>query len=117
MYSYIVIGAGPAGLAFASSINDSNVLVIDLGKPLSKRDRFNSEECVQGAGGAGLFSDGKFRQPYIDGLSTIAGWMGYADTISFLNELSPTMVRQMRSIFHREVENIMKELEELRLRS
>jgi len=64
-----------------------------------------------------LFSDGKFRQPYIDGLSTIAGWMGYADTISFLNELSPTMVRQMRSIFHREVENIMKELEELRLRS
>jgi len=60
MYSYIVIGAGPAGLAFASSINDSNVLVIDLGKPLSKRDRFNSEECVQGAGGAGLFSDGKF---------------------------------------------------------
>ena len=57
---FLVVGAGPAGLAFASSINTSNVLVVDLGKPVSERCRHSPEECVQGAGGAGLFSDGKF---------------------------------------------------------
>ncbi len=60
IYDYVVVGAGPAGLAFASSIKNSNTLVVDLGKAVFKRDRFNPEECIQGAGGAGLFSDGKF---------------------------------------------------------
>lgn len=60
MTDFVVVGAGPAGLAFASSINSENVLVVDLGKPLLERCRHNPEECVQGAGGAGLFSDGKF---------------------------------------------------------
>jgi uncharacterized FAD-dependent dehydrogenase len=59
-YDYVVVGAGPAGLAFASSAKNANVLVVDSGKEVSQRDRFNPKECVQGAGGAGLFSDGKF---------------------------------------------------------
>ena len=60
MNNFLVVGAGPAGLAFASSINTENVVVVDLGKPVSARCRHDSEDCVQGAGGAGLFSDGKF---------------------------------------------------------
>jgi len=60
-YQCVVIGAGPAGLAYASSIkNKDSTLVIDMGKPIEKRDRHHAEECVLGAGGAGLFSDGKF---------------------------------------------------------
>lgn len=59
-FNYVVVGAGPAGLAFASTIDDPSVLVIDSGKPVDERDRFNAQECIQGAGGAGLFSDGKF---------------------------------------------------------
>lgn len=59
-HEYVVIGAGPAGLAFASSIKDLSVLVVDAGKQIDERDRFNPQECIHGAGGAGLFSDGKF---------------------------------------------------------
>lgn len=59
-YKYLVVGAGPAGLACASTIKSKSVLVVDLGKSVLERDRFHSEDCVQGAGGAGLFSDGKF---------------------------------------------------------
>lgn len=61
VYDCLVIGAGPAGLAYASTIRKQNsVLVVDLGKPVEMRSRDNPEECVLGAGGAGLFSDGKF---------------------------------------------------------
>lgn len=60
VYNYLVVGAGPAGLAFASALEDPSTLVIDMGKPVDQRDRFNPEECIQGGGGAGLFSDGKF---------------------------------------------------------
>jgi uncharacterized FAD-dependent dehydrogenase len=60
-YECVVVGAGPAGLAYASSLQEKNsVLVLDLGKPVKERHRDNPEECVTGAGGAGLFSDGKF---------------------------------------------------------
>ena len=61
VYDCLVIGAGPAGLAYASTIKKQNsVLVLDLGKAVEMRSRDNPEECVLGAGGAGLFSDGKF---------------------------------------------------------
>ncbi|MEI8365874.1 MAG: hypothetical protein WCF65_05595 [Parachlamydiaceae bacterium] len=61
VYDCVVIGAGPAGLAYASTIKkQESVLVVDLGKSVEMRKRDNPDECVLGAGGAGLFSDGKF---------------------------------------------------------
>ncbi len=61
IYDCLVIGLGPAGLAYASTIkNQHSVLVVDLGKSVEERSRNHPQECVLGAGGAGLFSDGKF---------------------------------------------------------
>ncbi|MCB1135931.1 MAG: hypothetical protein KDK78_06665, partial [Chlamydiia bacterium] len=60
VYDYLTVGAGPAGLAFASTIKHPNSLVIDLGKLAPLRDRNHSVDCAHGYGGAGLFSDGKF---------------------------------------------------------
>jgi len=60
-YDCVVVGAGPAGLAYASSLKEQkSVLIVDSGKPIGERSQNNAEECVNGAGGAGLFSDGKF---------------------------------------------------------
>jgi uncharacterized FAD-dependent dehydrogenase len=48
-------------LAYTSSLKEpQSVLVVDLGKPIEERSQQNADECVTGAGGAGLFSDGKF---------------------------------------------------------
>jgi len=57
----LVIGAGPAGLAAASCCAHEgfDVLVIDSGDSIDKRDRQNPFHLIQGVGGAGLFSDGK----------------------------------------------------------
>lgn len=61
VYDCVVVGAGPAGLAYASRLEErDSVLVIDRGKPVEDRGRMDPEECILGAGGAGLFSDGKF---------------------------------------------------------
>lgn len=59
-YDYIVIGAGPAGLSFASSVSDKTVLIIDMGKHVKERQHIKPDDIVVGAGGAGCFSDGKF---------------------------------------------------------
>lgn len=59
-FEYLIVGAGPSGLAFASSIRSKETLVVELGKSVSDRNRLDAAECVHGAGGAGLFSDGKF---------------------------------------------------------
>lgn len=56
-----IIGSGPAGLAAGSALSDSGLkyLIIERGQPLDKRD-LAPDTLIHGAGGAGLFSDGKF---------------------------------------------------------
>jgi uncharacterized FAD-dependent dehydrogenase len=57
------VGAGPAGLATASSLvkhGDFDFLLIERGKALSSRQRDQELDIAAGIGGAGLFSDGKF---------------------------------------------------------
>ena len=58
----LIIGAGPAGLAAASACRHSNVryCVVDAGECLIQRRRSDPSSLVQGTGGAGLYSDGKF---------------------------------------------------------
>src|SRR3989338_2338230 len=57
----------------------------------------------------------KFEKQYRDGLSKIAGWMGYSDGASFLNELTPASADRMKMIFQREIKKIMDELKTRRL--
>jgi len=61
MYNYdvIVIGAGPTGLSFGSRFK-GKFMIFDMGNPISKRDHDDSIDSLIGAGGAGLFSDGKY---------------------------------------------------------
>jgi uncharacterized protein len=58
----VVIGAGPAGLAAGVALRQRGVgvLVVDQGYGLAERVDGPGEELVTGAGGAGLYSDGKF---------------------------------------------------------
>ena len=61
---YVIVGAGPAGLAFAGALE--RVLgtcafrIVDEGKPVHERKHDDANDLCCGAGGAGLFSDGKF---------------------------------------------------------
>jgi uncharacterized protein len=58
----IIIGAGPAGLAIGHALKTrkKSFVIIELGKKLKKRNRFDPFDIASGIGGAGLFSDGKF---------------------------------------------------------
>ncbi len=58
----LVIGAGPAGISLGNCLAKStkDFLIVDMGSDLLIRDRDDPFDCVAGAGGAGLFSDGKF---------------------------------------------------------
>ena len=58
----LIIGAGPAGLSFASrfSTYSKDFLIVDMGSEIDLRLRDDSFDCIAGVGGAGLFSDGKF---------------------------------------------------------
>ena len=59
----IILGSGPAGLSTIYTLqknNFFNYLVIDSGKDLEKRKKYDSEDAFLGIGGAGLYSDGKF---------------------------------------------------------
>jgi 2-polyprenyl-6-methoxyphenol hydroxylase-like FAD-dependent oxidoreductase len=63
IYNTIIIGAGPAGLATASSLvnnGDTNFLLLERGNSLATRQRNAELDIAAGIGGAGLFSDGKF---------------------------------------------------------
>jgi uncharacterized FAD-dependent dehydrogenase len=60
---YVIIGAGPAGLAFGKTLvenNKNSFVVFEMGKNILDRDRYALIESITGTGGAGLFSDGKF---------------------------------------------------------
>jgi len=58
----LVIGAGPAGISFAScfSASHKDFIMVDMGPGIDMRHRDDPFDCVSGVGGAGLFSDGKF---------------------------------------------------------
>lgn len=64
LYDILFVGAGPANISAAHylNINCPNIkfLIVDSGKNVTKRDHNSSVDCVNGIGGAGLFSDGKF---------------------------------------------------------
>lgn len=61
VYECVIVGAGPAGMAYNAALkNRESVLMVEMGRPVEQRERLKPEDCVQGAGGAGLFSDGKF---------------------------------------------------------
>jgi uncharacterized FAD-dependent dehydrogenase len=62
MYDVAVVGAGPAGLAAATSACQlgADVLVIEQGKHIEGRSQDHGTDVVCGVGGAGLYSDGKF---------------------------------------------------------
>ena len=62
MKKIAIIGAGPAGLAAASSLakeQDNLIFIFDKGKDLLKRNHKDSNDLGVGVGGTGLFSDGK----------------------------------------------------------
>ena len=59
----IIVGCGPAGLSATyalQKLNYTDYLMIDQGKDLEKREKYDNEDAFLGAGGAGLYSDGKF---------------------------------------------------------
>lgn len=63
MYDVVIIGAGPAGLATGYALKrytNTTFTIIDSGKQLFDRSRYGPQDLIQGIGGAGLFSDGKF---------------------------------------------------------
>ena len=57
-----IIGAGPAGLAAAQPLLESGIkfFLIDQGDISANRDRRDPKNVIEGVGGSGLFSDGKF---------------------------------------------------------
>lgn len=63
MYDVVVIGAGPSGLGVGSALKhhtDLSFIIVDSGKNLFSRSRYDAQDLVQGLGGAGPFSDGKY---------------------------------------------------------
>lgn len=63
-YDIVLVGAGPANIFAGHYLKTFfpivNFLIIDSGKSIDKRDHNSERDCVEGIGGAGLFSDGKF---------------------------------------------------------
>ena len=77
-YDVIIIGAGPAGIFASITLTRRgihNVLLIEQGKDIGKRERRSGQDLLCGWGGAGAYSDGKLS------LSTEVG--------GFLNEFIP----------------------------
>ncbi len=62
IFDVVILGMGPAGLAAAARMEDSdiNFAMVDAGKSVYDRDRHSPSDATSGHGGAGLFSDGKF---------------------------------------------------------
>lgn len=61
-YEVIIVGAGPAGIFAALTLADLGVgpvLLLERGRDLGQRERFNAEDRLCGWGGAGAYSDGK----------------------------------------------------------
>lgn len=62
IYDVLIVGMGPAGLAAGSRLRNSglSIAIVDSGKSVHNRDRYDASDATSGHGGAGLFSDGKF---------------------------------------------------------
>jgi uncharacterized FAD-dependent dehydrogenase len=101
-YKAIIVGAGPAGIFAALTLADLGiepVLLLDLGKDLSQRDRRNKNGMLCGWGGAGAYSDGKLTlSPEVGGLlgeflppTELAELLQQADKI-WLNHGAPEQV-------------------------
>lgn len=70
MSTVAVVGAGPAGIFAAHELagQGHRVILLDMGKPVSERDRENGFDLLHGMGGAGTFSDGKINfHPQVGG--------------------------------------------------
>jgi uncharacterized FAD-dependent dehydrogenase len=71
-YRAIIVGAGPAGIFSALTLADQGIkpiLLLELGKDLSERQRRHSNDMLCGWGGAGAYSDGKLTlSPEVGGL-------------------------------------------------
>jgi len=71
-YQAIIVGAGPAGIFSALTLADQGIkpiLLLELGKDLSERQRRHSNDMLCGWGGAGAYSDGKLTlSPEVGGL-------------------------------------------------
>lgn len=62
-FDIFILGAGPAGLSALFTLKTNHFescLMIDFGKSLKEREKYDNEDAFLGAGGAGLYSDGKF---------------------------------------------------------
>lgn len=63
-YDIVFVGAGCANISGAHYLNKTypnvSFLIVDVGTNLTRRDHNSETDCVNGVGGAGLFSDGKF---------------------------------------------------------
>ncbi len=61
IYDVVIIGAGPAGLAAASTCLQEGLefIVLDEGNASEKRVMSVPQDITSGVGGAGLFCDGK----------------------------------------------------------
>ena len=57
----VIVGAGPAGLfaAYELAQNGLEVVLLDMGKDVSQRNRQEPYDLLHGMGGSGTFSDGK----------------------------------------------------------
>jgi len=101
-FDVIIVGAGPAGLFAAywlAEHSDLSVLLIDKGKPSSKRacpiaGHDTTTECVKckpcnilsGVGGAGLFSDGKLNFIHILGKTDLTQFLSVPEAMGLIEE-------------------------------
>ena len=119
--SVLIVGAGPSGVACAkeAALKGFKVTVVEAGLPTSQRicpAKTSGKGCVgcptcaimQGFGGAGAFSDGKFTMPQAPGPYHIGGelprYIGYDRT----NEL--IMNQFYDDLQHGGVDNIIKDV-------
>lgn len=62
-YRMVIVGCGPSGLAAANAYLEAGgqeLLVLEAGAEAPARRRDHPEDILQGVGGTGLYSDGKF---------------------------------------------------------
>ena len=105
-YDVIIVGAGIGGLmaAYRLAGNDKRILVLERGKALDKRicpiTHHKVEQCakcsqcsiMEGVGGAGAFSDGKFNIT-----SEYGGWLqdivGVDNTLDYIDQVATILDR------------------------
>ena len=90
-FQVIVVGCGPAGIFTALTLVEmgvDDVILLDQGNDLEKRDRHTARDVLCGWGGAGAFSDGKLN------ISTDVG--GYLSEFLDKNSLIDFCAEQTR---------------------